>query len=93
MCLQKFTDFFPINEEWIFQLLNNGVTPHIEPFAPIQPGPGHNLIGLPANGYVSKITVLNAIAKYSYFLRRTFDDVPQSLNLRDVSRSLCSCNS
>ena len=67
--------------------------PHIEPIGPSEPGPVRNLIGTPAIGYVSKITVLNTIAIYSYFLRRTFDGVLQSLNLRDVSTYMCSYNS
>ena len=58
---------------------------HCEPIAQSEPGPGHNLIGVSAVDYVSKITVPGTIAIRSYFLRKTFDDILQSLNFRDVS--------
>ena len=35
-----------------------GCTPHSEPIAQSEPGPGHNLIGVPAVDYVSRIIVL-----------------------------------
>ena len=61
------------------------VNPHSEPIAQSEPGPGHNLIGVSAVDYVSKITVPGTIAIRSYFLRKTFDGILQSLNFRDVS--------
>ena len=50
-------------------------TPHSEPIAQSEPGPGHNLIGVSAVDYVSKITVLGTIAIKIYFLRKTFDGI------------------
>ena len=36
--------------------------PHCEPSGQSEPGPEHNLVGVSAIGYVSKITVINTIA-------------------------------
>ena len=58
---------------------------HSEPIAQSEPGPGHNLISVSAVDYVFKITVPRTIAIKSYFLRKTFDGILQSLNFRDVS--------
>ena len=46
-----------------------------EPIAQSEPGPGHNLIGVSAVDYVSKITVLGTIAIKVYFLRKIFDGI------------------
>ena len=52
-----------------------GYPPHSEPMAQSEPGPGHNLIGVSAVDYVSKIIVLGSIAIKIYFLRKTFDGI------------------
>ena len=52
-----------------------GGAPHCEPIAQSEPGPGHNLIGVSAVDYVSKITELGTIAIKIYFLRKTFDGI------------------
>ena len=48
---------------------------HSEPIAQSEPGPGHNLIGVSAVDYVSKITNLGTIAIEIYFLIKTFDGI------------------
>ena len=52
-----------------------GVPPHSEPIAQSEPGPGHNLIGVSAADYLSKISVLGIIAIKIHFLRKIFDGI------------------
>ena len=52
-----------------------GGAPHSEPIAQSEPGPGHNLIGVSAADYLSKISVLGIIAIKIHFLRKIFDGI------------------